>query len=213
MPILPVPPSHARQQFVDAFVDGRIPAAVEQPPPRSRWRYLAWSTGSVAAAGILIACAVFLAGRSARTVPDNVVATSGGAPDKALAKRLLDIDLHLAEADAPCRASSAGEDGGKPARGEPVLAPVADAKDLNDLASLDDRVVRAGIVPGARRLPAGQRRQTLDAIAGQLARTRQATEELARRVPPDSAGALLLIAAASQSGDRDLRLLMKEATP
>jgi hypothetical protein len=215
VPSLPLPLSQGKEQFVQNFLEDRLilPVRPVRWSRRQRWTLI---TG-VAAAVVLVVCGIALL--QALSPPDRqpMARTQPKGPrisDKTLAGKVLELDLRLAEAESPRRRVETLAQLAENLHSESrALARVAEAKDLDALARLYSMVVRDGIIARARSIPAEERRDTLDAIAEQLARTRRDAENLAQDARPGAAKPLLVIAAAAQTGDRQLRDLMKEATP
>ena len=219
VPLLPVPPSPRKLQLQEELIHGpeTIPFPTPAPPSRlsrNRWRKLAIGTSGLAAAGVLIACGIFLGNMLSppgkKTEP---VVKNASESDKTLAGKLLELDMKLAQSDSPRERVETLAKLAKNLEGESrSLAQVAGPKDLQTLAKLYTKVVEEGLVQRARKLPAAQRRQVLDPILGQLMLAKTEAEQMAQKAPPESAVPFQTIAAASRNGDLQLRKLM-EQTP
>jgi hypothetical protein len=215
VPSLPLPLSQGKEPFLQSFLRGDQLLPLAPARKWSRRQRITLASG-LAAAVILVACGIMLMqGLSRRERRPNADAVKGPRiTDKTLAGKLLELNLRLAEAESPRRRVETLARLADNLQGESrALARVAEPKDLDALARLYSMVVRDGIVARARSIPAGERHEALDPITEQLARTRREAEDLAEKAAPDAARPLLLIAAAARSSDRDLRDLLKEATP
>jgi hypothetical protein len=136
------------------------------------------------------------------------------APTAPLTARLLEADLSLAQAESPRQRLQALADLADDLQDETrALEAVAGAADLDALARLYQKVIREGVVPRARSLPAGERRPVLEPIAQGLSRAREDARRLARTARPSSVASLERIAAAARDGDDQLRALMREDKP
>jgi hypothetical protein len=215
VPLLPLPLSQRKEQFLRDFAEGKTILPMTPTPKWSRRQILTLATG-VAAAIALVACGIIMVQTLSRTDRRPLAKTNHPGPritDNSLAGRLLELDLRLAETDSLReRVETLAQVADNIHVESRDLARIAKAKDLDSLARLYSLVVQEGIVARARNLPADERRETLDPIADQLARTRREAEALAEQAP-ETARPLLVIAAAASTGDRQLRDLLKEATP
>jgi hypothetical protein len=134
-------------------------------------------------------------------------------PKGTLVSRLLQCDLRLARATGPKQRTQALADLADALQTEVgTLIRHPGAPRLNRLARLYSKIVRQGLVPGSRAVPAGQRRKVLTPIARQLARAERTALRLARQ-RPGSALPLRLIARAAREGRTRLRgLLARDAS-
>jgi len=216
VPLLPVPPSPRKLQLQEELIHGpeTIPFPTPAPPTRSsrnRWRKLAVGTGGLAAAGVLIACGIFLGNMLSPPAKKTESVVKTASDDKTLAGKLLELDMKLAQSDSPRERVETLAKLAKNLEGESrSLAKVAGPKDLQTLAKLYTKVVEEGLVQRARKLPAAQRRDVLDPILGQLMLAKTEAEQMAQKAPPESAVPFQIIAAASRNGDLQLRKLMEE---
>jgi hypothetical protein len=225
VPRIPIPRSAGKSRLLVRLFQGAsepsqptAPAPAPTPAPPRRWRFLSPRLAGVAAAILLVVCGYLLGSllsRSFHQPPATGPQAADAQPVRALVARLIECDLRLAEADTPRKRVEALTDAAEALDAETrALSAAADPDDLKELAQLYDQVVRDGVVPRARDLPRGQRRQVLDPIVAQLARTEQEANQLAGRATPAAAASLRLLAAAAGHGDRQLRALMnEEATP
>jgi hypothetical protein len=222
VPLLPVPLTHARKRFLAQFLGTAEPgpefaAPSEAPPPpvcsAPWWRKPHFLRATAAAAAVvLVVCGVLLGlMMKGGPAPQGPVAADR-EPDQDLVALLADCDVRLAEADTPGKRVAALADLSEALRreGQALRGAEGAEKDLREVAQLYERVIRKGVVPGARRLPPAERRAALDPIAGRLARASREAQELARgaRSGP-AAEPLRQIAAAADAGDRELRRLME----
>src|SRR5262249_45340372 len=138
----------------------------------------------------------------------------GPAAPRTLVSRLMDCDLRLAEADSPRKRVEALADLADALHSETrAVTSVAGADDLGALATMYEQVIRDGVVPRARALPAGQRKGVLDPIVSRLSQAERDVRQLAGKADAAAARPLLAMAAAAGAGDRQLRALMGEDTP
>jgi hypothetical protein len=227
VPLLPVPPTTARSDFLRRFFTApsrpkaikgpekapkpelpaakrpapAIPAPYRLPIPRYRW----YAAGAVAAAIMLLV----LDGLLLRPVSETTVTRSRPAPDPFLTK-LFKCDLNLAKADSPRARIEALEELAQGLHDQTrKLLWRADPKDLLELAQLYQQVVQDGLVSGARKLPADQRQQVLPAVAERLDQTGRETASLASTLPKDTAEALQLLSDAASNASKDVRALME----
>ena len=209
-------------------------APASSTPVASRNRRWLMIGGSVAAAGVLIAGGILLGNLvSGALRPEDNVAQNNDRPladtakgperpgpeikDPGARKTLVDIlmasNLELAEAETP---RDRVEELAKIARalhGQTAkLVRAGAAKEMERLAALYGRVIREGVVPRAKSLPAKERQAALENIAGELARVGQEAEDMARSANPATAEPLRAISAAARAGDAQLRSLMGEGT-
>jgi hypothetical protein len=177
----------------------------------------------VAAAVALVACGIYLgnllsgaahrdqpvAKQPPRVLPQIVQAPP--TPPR-LSARLLDCDLRLADTDSPRERVETLAELADALTGEvKMLAPsTAAGKELNVLAGLYGKIVKDGVVVRARTLPVGERQETLAPIVKQLERAQGEVGDLARKMPANAAEPLRVIVAAAQTGQRQLRDLMRE---
>ena len=214
VPLLPVPPATHPWQLPEEL-PGPLPLPDPVSPPviRIPWRKLAVGGGGLAAAGILIACGIFL-GNMLSPAPKNQngpQVLKKGQADKTLAGKLLDLDMKLAQSESPRERVEHLAKLAQNLEGESrSLAQVAGSKDLHSLAKLYSKVVEEGLVQRARKLPAKERRQVLDPILSQLMVAKKEAEEMVRKTPPESAAPFQVIAAAAGNGDQQLRKLMED---
>jgi hypothetical protein len=223
VPLLPVPASPRKVQLQEQLMHRMtplpetMPLYVPTPPSRPfihiPWRKLAVAGGGLAAAGVLIACGIFLG--NMLSPPGNqkqlVVQLKNKEKDKTLAANLLELDMQLAQADNTRERVETLAKLAQNLEGESrSLAQVARPKDLHTLAKLYSKVVEEGLVQRARKLPAAERRQVLDPILGQLMVAKKEAEEMAQKAPAERAVPFQVIAAAARNGDLQLRKLMEE---
>jgi hypothetical protein len=227
VPLLPVPSSRGKNRLLAQILNegkagpapapARAPAALPLPLP-SRWQNPQFRLAAAAAAIFLALCGVYLGillSRGGNGNDEQVKGPDQEAPKvlpnkQPLIDRVLDCDVRLAEADTPRkRVETLAELADALHRETHTLTPAAPAKDLQELASLYERVIRDGVVPRARTLPVEERREVLDPIRTQLARVERDAHRLAEKA--SSATPLLQIAAAAKKGDQQLRALMEEA--
>jgi hypothetical protein len=195
--LVPVPPTTARSAFLREFLAPAGPpivaAPVVAPPPARSWRYLA----AVAAAVLVLigSGVIFYALR-----PDaETVAPAPVARRPQLLDNLLERDLRLAQATTQRERVEALADLADDLHGETqFLTLEANPTDLDTLARLYAQVVREGIVPRARDLPAAQRRSVLVRIAERLLETASAADRRSKEAPAYAA-VLNTIAIASSS--------------
>lgn len=230
---IPVPPSSARSDLIRRILGA--PATMPVAPvtsPRRPWSWR-WVAGGAVAAAVLVACGIFLGNalwqavgepgdrHRAKTVARNKGSESDQgaarkegrkAPADTLVARLVRCDLRLARASSPRERVEALAELADSLHGEtPTLARAASTAALDRLARLYGKVVREGVVPRSRAVPAGERHKVLAPIAAQLARAERAALKLARQTPA-SARPLRLIAAAAREGKTRLRGLMEKDT-
>jgi len=237
---LPVPSSTAKPELIRQILHPPLPARPSPPQARSwKWRWLAG--GAVAAAvliscgawlGNLLWNSVLgpaegpqvqvrdnqggqpppQGGRPSRKEkPVPAIATGAKASDLLIA-RLIQCDLRLARANSPRKRALAVADLASHLERElQDLARIAGARPLEKMARVYDKVVREGVVPRCRAVPAGQRRQVLAPIIDRLAQAERNAQRLARQ-RPSAAPVLRSIAAAAGEGKKQLRdLLQQEA--
>ncbi|HYT89295.1 MAG TPA: hypothetical protein VEL76_11370 [Gemmataceae bacterium] len=226
VPLLPVPSSRGKKRLLTQLL-GRKPArsASEEPAPApaalpltARWQNPQVRLVAAAAAVFLVACGVYLGILLSRGGNDDqATGPDPNAPKVApnkqpLLEHVADYDVRLAEADTPRkRVETLAELADALHRETHTLTPVAPVKDLQDLASLYEQVIRDGVVPRAKDLkdlPEKERRAVLDPIRAQLARVEVDARRLAQKA--SSAAPLLQMAAAAKKGDQQLRALMEE---
>jgi hypothetical protein len=208
-----------------------VPSTAVPWAPKRRWLIIG---GSVAAAGVLIAAGILLgnlvsgalrpqdnvAQNNDRPLADNAKAPEKPGPDgkdpgprKTLVDVLMASNLELAEAETP---RDRVEELAKIARalhGQTAkLVRAGATKEMERLAALYARVIREGVVPRAKSLPAKERQAALENIAGELARVGQEAEDMARTANPATVEPLRAISAAARAGDAQLRSLMGEGT-
>jgi hypothetical protein len=188
-----------------------------------RWRWLAVGAGGLAASVALIACGIFL-GNVLSSMFHEEHGPLVGNPDprpptpvakqppvasgpQTLTARLLEYDLRLAETDHPRHRVETLAHLASALSGEVKLLA---GKDSDRLAGLYGKVVQQGVVARARTLPPAERLEVLAPIMKQLQQTHEQAGELARKLPRDDAGPLLVIAAAARTGQQQLRDLMQE---
>jgi hypothetical protein len=254
--LLPTP-SSSPQAFLDQHIFQNRPAATpptipmgrlaeERPAtlpmssptarPTPRWRqprWLATVAGGLAAAGILIACGIFLGNMLSRALRDDgdLVVKNDKSPSPAgkkdvaldapkaapqlnpLVAKLLESDLQLAEADTPRQrveqlARIAGALDGETTKYGNVRA----GAELDRLAKLYGKVIQDGVVARARTLPREERRAVLTGIADQLDKSSKRAEAGAREAMPETAGSLRQVAVAARTGAAQLRELMEEVS-
>jgi len=212
---LPVPTTHARQPLLARILGQTEPAPAPPPAPVLAlpwWRKpFALRAMVAAAAGFLITCGVILGLMLMhRRGPETPLAEMAD-PDQDLVARLAGCDVRLAEADTPQKRVEALAELADALRQEGQALRGADGgrAELTEVAGLYERVIREGVVPRARTLPADERRAVLDPIVKRLGQAEQEARALARG---PAAEPLLQIAAAARAGDRELRKLL-EATP
>jgi hypothetical protein len=220
VPLVGMPPSMARARIL------RRVLAAPAPPARSvaggwgsfarltpwgwwhrqdaRWRAVA--AGSLAASLLFVALVVMLWGPD-RSLPP-AAAKRKPAADPFLTK-LMERDLRLATARTPRDRLEILADMADDLQGQTrVAARSAEAEDLGRLAALYERVLREGLLAGARKLPPNQR-NLLDAIAVRLTRFGVEAERLAAELTAAPSEALRQIAAASRETDEQLRALAR----
>jgi hypothetical protein len=126
--------------------------------------------------------------------------------------KLFDRDVRLAAARTPLARLEILTDMADDLQGQTrAAARAADADDLTKLAALYERVLSDGVLIGARKLTAEQRRQALAPIADRLARIGTESDQLAEKLPDTAAAALRQIAAVSRQADDQLRTFVREA--
>jgi hypothetical protein len=202
---LPVPESD-RLAAVRQQVLFPPPAPVLPLPPPLRSARLVWGAAGAAAALLLAALLWWSRGRDQG--PDALVERP--TPDPFLAS-LMERNLTLARAESPRDRVEALAGLADDLHGETrLLATTAEARDLDDLASLYDQVVRQGVAARARDLPPEQARQVLSAIAARLGQTGAACDELARQLSDDSARPLRTMAATARDVQQELVRLLEE---
>jgi hypothetical protein len=218
VPLLPIPSSRGKKRLLAQLLarTNAAPAPKTAPAPAtlplpSRWQSPRLRLAAAAAAVFLMACGVYLGILLSGGGNRNDDQVTRPAPNKQpLIDHVVDCDVRLAEADTPRkRVETLAELADALHRETHTLTPTAPAKDLQDLASMYEQVIRDGVVPRARTLPAKERREVLDPIRAQLARAERDAQRLAEKA--SSAAPLLQIAAAAQKGDQQLRALMEEA--
>lgn len=227
VPLLPVPESPRKLQLQEELIHGpnlapetipfpaaTMPISAPTSPSvkRNPWHKVAVAAGGLAAAGVLIACGIFLGNMLSPPAHKNgQQGLKKGEPDKTLAGKLLELDMKLAQADSPRERVQTLAKLAHNLEGESrSLAQVAGPKDLHTLAKLYSRVVEEGLVQRARKLPAQERRQVLDPILGQLMVAKKEAEQMAQKAPAESAVSFQVIAAAARNGDLQLRKLMED---
>jgi hypothetical protein len=210
VPLMPVPPSEARADFLHKFLAPPEPPLVVRPrvaaPPVRLWGYLA------AAAAILLflgtTAVVFYLIRPNPVEPGAAPVASHARPP--LLDTLLERDLRLARATTQRERVEALADLAEDLHGETqLLAPEANPADLDALARLYADVVREGIVPRARDLAPTERQEVLARVARRLSETATAADRRSHQVPA-SARALEVIARAAREGDGELRKILQE---
>lgn len=233
VPLLPVPPSIRKAQLQDELIREAAPAPATMPMPRATipmpvsapapaapspsiirfpWRKLAMGAGGLAAAGVLIACGIFLGNMLSPPRNQNLQALiKNGVADTTLASKLIQLDMQLARSDSPRERVETLAKLAQNLEGESrSLAEVAKPKELQTLAKLYSKVVEEGLVARARKLPIAERQRVLDPILGQLMVAKKEAEQMAQKAAPESALPFQVIAAAARNGDLQLRKLMEE---
>jgi hypothetical protein len=224
VPLLPVPPSQAKERLLGELLSQPEPAPAAAPTPilphpwgegreggpsvplpRIPWwrRPLVVRISGAAAAAVLIACGI-LFGR-ALTRQEPVVAEAPLA-EQDLVIRLVDCDARLAETDSPSQRVQALADVADALRRESDALRRANGgeDELREVARLYAKVIREGLVARARTLPRDERRQVLDPIVNRLARAeREARQQAARAA--SASEPLLQIADAARDGAHALR--------
>jgi hypothetical protein len=217
VPRLPVPASRTRAAFLERFLRPSRPGPAGARRG-GKWRLVAAGL----AAAVLISVGGFIGNFLWNTwrQPDELRQNTtplGTQPKPAtrdtLVSRLLQCDLRLARATGPKQRARALADLADALQTEVrTLVRHSGIPRLIRLARLYSKVVRQGLVPGFRAVPAGQRQKVLAPIAKQLARAERNAERLARE-SPGSARPLRLIARAAREGRTSLRgLLAKDAS-
>jgi hypothetical protein len=212
VPLLPVPPSQARERLLGELLGQPVPApaAVPLPPPsaplpRKPWwrRPLVVRVSGAAAAAVLIACGILLGRVLTRQEPPVAEAPLA---EQDFVIRLVDCDTRLAETDSPSkRVQTLAELADALHRESDALRRANGGEDeLREVARLYARVIREGIVARARTLPRDERRQVLDPIVNRLARAEREARQQAARTTHASAP-LLQIADAARDGAHALR--------
>ncbi len=212
VPVLPVPASTTRADFLQQFLAPPPPPVVTPSvaarSPVRPWRYL--SAVAAAVLFLAISVAVFFAFRSPPESPPQVA-----RPSRPLLDSLFERDLRLARATTPRERVEVLAALADDLQGETrLLAPDADVADLDALAQMYGDVVRDGIVPRARELdlPPAERRELLRQVADRLAETAGDADRRSKQVP-ESASALRAIALAARDGDGVLRQMIQEERP
>jgi hypothetical protein len=213
VPLLPVPEPTRAWQLPD-----ELPAPLPFPEPAPRpviripWRRLAFGAGGLAAAGVLIACGIFLGNMLSPPAKNQLgPVVKKGEEEKTLAGKLLELDMKLAQTDSPRQRVETLAKLAQNLEGESrSLAQVAAPKDLHSLAKLYSKVVEEGLVQRARKLPAKERRQVLDPILSQLMVAKKEAEEMMQKAPPEKAAPFQVIAVAAGNTNLQLRKLMEE---
>ncbi|HXG09512.1 MAG TPA: hypothetical protein VNK04_06955 [Gemmataceae bacterium] len=219
VPLLPVPPSAGKSRLLariraappawPVVSPPRGPAAPEPPWVRHERRLRRLALASALTAALVLIAVGLWVWRYAVETP--------GAPrpapaEDALLASLMRRNVKLATATTPRQRLETLAELANDLQGETrALAPVAsaDPADLDELALLYRRVVREGILVQAQALPAADRPAVLGSIARGLERVGSEAEELAGRVPANSARPLRDIAAAAREGGDRLRILMR----
>lgn len=234
VPRLPIPQSDRKQAFQEAVLRGldavdspapEPPSAPVSIPVRTKMSARHWvivAAGSAAAAGVLLMIGLLLHDalmRSDDTSEQNLV-DQKPRPEKqklklpdTLAGRVLARNFDLAKAvSVEARLESLAslalvlhEEGRS-------LSPLAGPKEMNVIADLYGKVVEGGIVPRARDLPV-ERRRALDPIRDRLAEAGREAEKLAQAATPEQAEPWRRIAAVARAGQKQLSVLIAEATP
>lgn len=202
VPKVPVPPSRTKVDFVKRIttLDIHKERARQAVPARRpslfhrRPLILSVSLGLAAAVALVAVGLVFMQGKPQEAVKGPLL------------ERLLQRDLQLVSADTPRQrvetlAALANELYGE----TPALAKEGTAEDLKELALMFGQVVDQGIVKHAARLPAVERKSVLEPIAQQLERAQKNAEQLANRVPRESADALRKMADTARKASQALR--------
>ena len=221
LPLLPVPESLRKKQLQEELIHGpatmpdTIPLHVPTPPARPfiriSWRELAVVGGGLAAAGVLIACGIFLGNMLSPPRNSNPPVVQANNKEKTLAGKLIELDMQLAQSDNTRERVETLAKLAENLQGESrSLAQVAGPKELQTLAKLYSKVVEEGLVQRARKLPAADRREVLDPILSQLMIAKKDAEEMAQKAPAESAVPFQVIAAAARNSDLQLRKLMEE---
>jgi len=223
VPLLPVPESLRKTQLQEELIHGaattpetiplHVPTAPARPFIRISWRELAVVGGGLAAAGVLIACGIFLGNMLSPPRNSNppVVQGNNKEKEKTLAGKLIELDMQLAQSDNTRERVETLAKLAENLQGESrSLAQVAGPKELQTLAKLYSKVVEEGLVQRARKLPAADRREVLDPILSQLMIAKKDAEEMAQKAPAESAVPFQVIAAAARNSDLQLRKLMEE---
>src|SRR5947208_3504770 len=101
VPALPLPLSQGKEQFLQDFVEGKTILPLEPP----RWSYRRMGMMTAAAVAFVLAACLMVINALSRPERQPVITKRTGPQitDKALAGRLLELNLRLAEAESPRR--------------------------------------------------------------------------------------------------------------
>lgn len=214
---LQVPPSSGGKarllaQLRPAF--GTIPSSLRHSPPRPsrfpgrQWRLRAWliTAGAVVAAAVVVG--IYVGGSGSGPQPE---VASSGVPYPFL-QQLVAHDVALARANTAAQrlqALSALAD--TVAQETQALARIASPEELRELVRWYDKVVERGLIQQAEewaaQMQTERERQQLLEMAGRLAATAQATENLLDTVPPHAQLVLRQLAQTAREGEHKIKRL------
>ncbi|MCX8139557.1 MAG: hypothetical protein N3E46_07725 [Gemmataceae bacterium] len=187
----------------------RSPAPESQKAPRQgHGKLRSWLMTAGALAAALVLAVLYYAGSGSR--PQREVASSE-APYPFL-QQLVAHDVALARANTPgqrLQALSALAD--TVAQETQALARIASPEELRELVRWYDKVVERGLIQQAEewaaQMQTERERQQLLEMAGRLAATAQATENLLDTVPPHAQLVLRQLAQTAREGEHKIKRL------
>lgn len=216
VPLMPVPSSTGREQFLRHVLTGEpLPGrnGATAPPLPARTGAVRRERGlqkTALATGLAAGLVLFAVGLLAVQSP---VAVQGSHTSDPFVKKLLDRDLRLASAATARERLQELAGMADDLRGETeMLARLSADGELETLAQLYQRVMQHGIVKHAAKLPPADREELRD-VAFRLSEAGRAAE-LTAQAHPNSSGPLREIATAAREAEVAVRqLLTKEGQP
>lgn len=213
---LPVPASAAKSAVIARILSEPRPRpAAPEPLWVQRERRLKRLAVAAAMSAALVLIAVgMLVWQHANRTQTNVVERPKPPPaEETLLAGLMKNNLNLASAKTSRQRVEALADVAENLQSElRSLIDVANPEDLTALARLYERVMRQGIVPQAKTIPAAERALLLGPLADRLAQVQDEADQLAAQLAnhrPAVARPLRDLAAAARDGDRQLRILLR----
>jgi|GEM_PF-1629838 len=227
IPFLPVPVSRARSRFVRKLVaspkkkqeaEQTVPEAaafagtiagpaLAAAPSAPRWEKRRWLAG-LAAALLLTVFSWWLFRSSDSGSSDAKTAPPGNDP---LLASLLHYDLQLATAKSPRERINLLADVAQALHDESrTLAGDTGGNQLTALAGLYKQVIKYGIAKQAPAIPFAERPRVFKPLIDQLEKAAQASERLAKKIPPEQNSPVQDMAASAWEGRRILATLLSE---
>jgi hypothetical protein len=227
IPFLPIPVSRARARFVRKLAAGHrkkqeaeqtVPEAaafagtiaaptLSGAPPAPRWEKRRWLS-SLAAALLLTVFGWWLLRSSDSGTTNSKTAAPVNDP---LLASLLHYDLRLATAKSPRERINLLADVAQALHDESrTLAGETDGNQLTALAGLYKQVIKYGIARQAPAVPLAERPRVFKPLIDQLEKAAQASERLAKKIPPEQNNPVQDMAASAWEGRRILATLLSE---